>query len=154
MSQTQSFECNEPDVVFENFGDDTIILNLQTGSYYSLNPVGMLYWELLSQSVAVNEVAAFAERQFPAVNRDVLARDLENLIVEFRGQGLLRPCGKVRSADEVKLEVPAPPEYASPALSIYTDVAEMILLDPVHDVSESGWPTPATDNAAAARAGE
>ncbi len=151
MSHTQSLECNEPDVVFENFGDDTIILNLQTGSYYSLNPVGMLYWELLSQSVPVNEVAAFAERQFPTLDRGLLVRELENLVAGFRVEGLLRPSEQVRSADEVNLEASAPREYESPALSIYTDVAEMILLDPVHDVSENGWPAP---DGAAAKTGQ
>lgn len=154
MSQTQSFECNEPDVVFENFGDDTIILNLQTGSYYSLNPVGMLYWELLSQSVPVSEVVAFAAEQFPALDRKVLDRDLETVVAEFRGQGLLRPSEMVRSIHEVNLEVTTSPEYVSPALSIYTDVAEMILLDPVHDVSESGWPAAAPEKATEVRAGK
>jgi hypothetical protein len=34
----------------------------------------------------------------------------------------------------------APHAYAPLELERYTDLADLILLDPVHDVSEAGWP--------------
>ena len=33
-----------------------------------------------------------------------------------------------------------PPEYQSLCFEKYTDLADLILLDPVHDVSDAGWP--------------
>ncbi len=30
--------------------------------------------------------------------------------------------------------------YAPPALETYTDMQELLLLDPIHDVDETGWP--------------
>ena len=151
MNRTQSYECNEPDVIFENFGDDTIILNLQTGNYYSLNPVGMVYWELLSQGVPAADVVAFAASSLSeAPGREILEQDLDDLMADFRGQGLLRESDTVRSAAEVQLQSTPPAKYDKPRISIYSDVAEMILLDPVHDVAETGWPEPAKNADAAA----
>jgi hypothetical protein len=32
--------------------------------------------------------------------------------------------------------------YVAPAFDRYTDMAELLLIDPVHDVDEAGWPQP------------
>jgi hypothetical protein len=32
--------------------------------------------------------------------------------------------------------------FRVPVLNRYSDMADMLLLDPVHDVEESGWPVP------------
>ena len=42
------------------------------------------------------------------------------------------------------LRPPDPPdeaEFSTPLVEKYTDMAELILLDPVHDVSALGWPS-------------
>jgi hypothetical protein len=39
---------------------------------------------------------------------------------------------------------PAPAERATfiaPVLAVYTDMQDLLLLDPIHDVDEIGWPT-------------
>jgi hypothetical protein len=30
--------------------------------------------------------------------------------------------------------------YAKPELQVYSDMKDLLLLDPIHDVSEEGWP--------------
>ena len=34
------------------------------------------------------------------------------------------------------------PPFEPPTLSKYKDMQDMLLLDPVHDVEEAGWPEP------------
>jgi hypothetical protein len=36
-----------------------------------------------------------------------------------------------------------PARFVEPALNKYTDMQELLLLDPVHEVSEAGWPSKA-----------
>jgi hypothetical protein len=56
----------------------------------------------------------------------------------------VRPSETVRSiADSADPKTRLPAEYARPALSKFEDVAEMLLMDPVHDVGPAGWPNPA-----------
>jgi hypothetical protein len=145
MNDSQSFECNTPDVVYEHFGDEVILLNLQSGRYYSLDPIGMLYWEYLSQGVPPRDVTAHIGGVYG--NRTSLSQveaDLEALVSEFQSEQLVRASTTSRSlADVPQPKTTLPDEYARPTLSKFDDVAEMLLLDPVHDVSEAGWPNQA-----------
>jgi len=145
MSQDQPFECNAPDVVFENFGDEVVLLNLQSGRYYSLDPLGMLYWESLSRGVPPREIAAHIVRSYTgSADGSVIAKDLDDLFLELRSEQLIRrssnPPRPISDVPEVGTKLPA--EYARPVLSIFDDVAEMLMLDPVHEVGEVGWPQP------------
>lgn len=136
------FECNSPDVVFENFGDEVILLNLQSGRYYSLNPVGMFFWELLTQGVAQPEISARIEEQYAGATG--IGADLDGLLAEFRAEELIRPAATATPlAQATPPKTALPPAYAPPVLAKFDDVAEMLLLDPVHDVTDAGWPHPA-----------
>jgi hypothetical protein len=33
-------------------------------------------------------------------------------------------------------------EFSRPILTKYTDMKELLLLDPIHEVDETGWPNP------------
>jgi hypothetical protein len=144
MNPDHSFECNAPDVVFENFGDEAVILNLQSGNYYSLDGVGMLYWEYLSQGVPPGQIAAHICSCYAAqADRADIAGDLDQLLSGLQSEGLIRSSKISRALAEVSgAATPLPAEYARPTLAKFDDVAEMLLLDPVHDVSEVGWPHP------------
>jgi Coenzyme PQQ synthesis protein D (PqqD) len=145
MTLDHSFECNAPDVVFENFGDEVILLNLRSGNYYSLDPLAMLYWEYLSQGVPPRQIAAHICGSYGGkVDEASIANDLGALFAEFQSEGLIRPSNIARAIADVSNATARPPaEYARPTISRFDDVAEMLLLDPVHDVSEVGWPHPA-----------
>jgi hypothetical protein len=144
MTSDQSFECNEPDVVFENFGDEVILLNLQSGNYYSLDPIGMFYWECLSQGVPPREITApICSFYAASVEQELIAEDLGALFSDFQSEGLIRPSNTRRDIAEITKTAKLPTEYACPTLSRFDDFAEMLLLDPVHDVSQAGWPHPA-----------
>lgn len=148
MTLDHSFECNASDVVFENFGDEVILLNLRSGNYYSLDPLAMLYWEYLSQGVPPRQIAAHICGCYEGnVDEASIASDLADLFVEFQSEGLIRPSGIARALPDVTIATARPPAaYARPTISKFDDVAEMLLLDPVHDVSEVGWPHPAPAN--------
>jgi hypothetical protein len=148
MAPDHSFECNAPDVVFENFGDEVIVLNLQSGNYYSLDPVGMLYWEYLSQGVHPSEIAAHVRSRYAGAAEASIDHDLEAFLLELETEGLVRPSRTRRAlAEATAASTILPPQYSRPVLSKFEDVAEMLLLDPVHDVSEVGWPHPAPPSA-------
>ena len=148
MSPVRTFESNTPDVVYENFGDEVILLNLISGNYYSLNPVGMAYWELLSQGAPVHEVAELAASVYGQaserpIEASTVTEDLERLVTEFVAESLLRPSAKSRCARDITLQAALPKFYSAPELSKFDEVAEMLLLDPVHDIAPAGWPHPA-----------
>jgi hypothetical protein len=147
-NRDHSFECNAPDVVFENFGDEAVILNLQSGQYYSLNGVGIVYWEYLTQSVPPSQIAVHLIGRYEANgNRIAISEDLDELFVQLHSDGLIRASSVIRTIVDVPNTTVLPVEYVRPTLAKFDDVADMLLLDPVHDVStEAGWPHPQSAN--------
>ncbi len=150
MNRNHSFECNAPDVVFENFGDEAVILNLQSGHYFSLNGVGMAYWEYLVQAVPPHQIADHILACYSAGGDGAaISRDLDELLEQLQSEGLIRASNVLRAISDVTTTTALPSGYARPTLAKFDDVAEMLLLDPVHDVSsEVGWPHPAPANRA------
>jgi hypothetical protein len=77
------------DVVFRALGDESVILSLDTGMYYGLDPVGTRIWTLLADR-DLAAVAATIHEEFDAdlteIQTDVLA-----LVEEFLAKRLVQP---------------------------------------------------------------
>ena len=43
-------------------------------------------------------------------------------------------------SDTQAVEVKFDQQYAAPKLATYSDLQDLLLLDPIHDVDETGWP--------------
>jgi len=76
------------DVVSRDLNGEAVLLNLETGSYYGLDPVGTRMWELLSTLESVPEVIAVLRAEYH-VDETRLRQDLDYLIVKLEEQGLL-----------------------------------------------------------------
>jgi hypothetical protein len=75
-------------VVYRDFAEQTVALNLQTGRYHGLNPTAAAMVDALREAP---NVAAAAERLGPEwdVEPDVLLADLLELCEGLEGRGLL-----------------------------------------------------------------
>ena len=71
-----------PDVAHESFDDAAVVLNLCSGTYYTLNEVAARAWAVLSNPVDLPTLAEDLSRAFH-VERTVLVRDLEALLAEL-----------------------------------------------------------------------
>jgi hypothetical protein len=75
-------------VMFNRVGDEVVILDLDSGTYYGLDPVGSRLWELISGGASIDDALAAMEREYD-VERSVLDRDVNALVVELRERELL-----------------------------------------------------------------
>jgi hypothetical protein len=77
-----------PEVMARQVGEETVILHLTSGNYFGLNAVGARVWQLISQGVPR---AGICEALLPDydVAREDLERDIERLIHDLLGQGLI-----------------------------------------------------------------
>src|SRR3954454_18181247 len=65
---SQSFRPNSPPIIQETIDQETIMVNLETGSYYSLNPTGSHIWAAMENGVHTDELAPdLAQRVAPGV---------------------------------------------------------------------------------------
>jgi len=75
-------------VVFREFAQETVILNLQTSQYHSLNATGGRMLELLKQTSSVGDAAQALATEFPDA-ADTVKHDLCAFCVALSKRGLL-----------------------------------------------------------------
>src|SRR5262245_20733539 len=69
-------------------GDETVILDLKAGLYFSLNNVGAVIWELVQQPRSVKDLRDAILATFD-VEREVCERDLEALLRDLESRNLV-----------------------------------------------------------------
>jgi hypothetical protein len=146
MNATAWCTVNSPDVVHEIIDGEAVIINLQTGSYYSIDQVGAEIWSLLANGAAASEVVEGIAERFSG-EREQIEGGVFKLLDQLQSEGLIRtedrgdaaPNGAHANGSFMRSLDSGP--FSEPMLHKYTDMEELLLLDPIHDVDESGWPT-------------
>jgi hypothetical protein len=75
-------------VLLERVDDETVLLDLESGLYFSLNDVGARIWELCDGSRTVDDIVTVICDEYDAP-RDVIAADVHELLDGLAGQQLL-----------------------------------------------------------------
>lgn len=68
--------------------DEEVILNLENGTYYGLNPVGARVWRLLQEPSTLTEICDALEAEFDA-ERERIQRDVVALLHDLKEEGLI-----------------------------------------------------------------
>lgn len=78
------------DVVCEVAEGEAVLLDLKRGVYYSLDPVGSRFWELIRTGADLDSARGQLLTEYD-VTPEQLGRDLERLLAELSQRGLLQP---------------------------------------------------------------
>ena len=126
---TDRLRANEPDIASKIIDGEAILINLQNGAYYSLRESGALVWHLLRGHHTRGEIA-----QRVAAHYGVPAADVEPGISDLLGTLVIEDLVRVSPQPAATaLDEPAPAPhggYAPPHLEKFTDMEELLALDP------------------------
>ena|SRR2546423_6960704 len=132
------FGINSRQVMSETIDGETIIIHLGTGSYYSLQQVGADVWSAISRGANREQLLDEVVGRYE-VQRGDAESAITSLLGELEKENLI-----LQSENGVSYQ---PPEslsergaFAMPSLEKHTDMQDIILLDPVHEVDDRGWP--------------
>jgi hypothetical protein len=75
-------------VVYRAFAKETVVLNLQTGSYHGLNPTAGRMLEVLSRSSTVGEATDALATEY-GVPREEIGADVHGLCRQLLERGLI-----------------------------------------------------------------
>jgi len=78
-----------PQVMARQVGEETVILDLESGTYYGLDPVGARIWQLLGEGRAPAEVCDVMLAEYE-VSREDLERDLSDLLDALIDKSLIK----------------------------------------------------------------
>jgi hypothetical protein len=145
MATTDRFRVNSPDVAWESFDGEVVIVNLQSGHYFSARSTGALIWRALASGASRAEVDALVISAFEGDAADIerSVRDFVDMLLE---RSLIAPLaeGELPAAGSPADATPAIARsaFAAPVLDTYADMQDILLLDPIHEVDDTGWPKP------------
>jgi hypothetical protein len=140
------YRVNHPQVINEMIDGEAIMINLVTGSYYSLDSLGGEVWELLQKSLSVDDIVTQLSFRYDASD-DAIRSAVESLLEELSREQLVAPDNNSGAASSLPFgSRPAQRlPFRAPRLEKFTDMQDLILLDPVHEVDSRGWPHAAGD---------
>jgi len=147
----QRFRVNTPTVTHETIDGEAVIINLDSGNYYSLIEVGSFIWGLVEKGSSASEVQNLVLQTYQGDANEV-DRCVQELLAQLQQEGLIVPVDGEGALNLVQLNQVLPsnnnhekPSFNPPLLNKYSDMQELLLLDPIHDVDEAGWPKPNQD---------
>lgn len=141
------YRINSPTVIRETIDGEVIIVHLATGAYYSLDDAGAQIWCAVEGGANPDAIAAaFA---VPADGSGAAVREsVCRFVDELCREDLIVPCAGEEPSPGVSADCGVRPEspYSQPVLNKYRDMEELLLLDPIHEVDEAGWPSVQEDS--------
>jgi len=154
------FRVAAPHVIHQSIDGEVVLIHLEKGTYHSLRGSGARVFPLLEGGVSsaglARALAAAYEGEAAAIEA-AAARFLEDL----RRDGLVVEVGTGAGAGagewvgggagsgagpeiEAGLELAgagaARPPFEAPRVESFSDLQDLILADPIHEVEPSGWP--------------
>ena len=140
----RTFRLNEPRVVADVIDGEVLAIDMATGAYVNLRDWSAFVWAHLVSGVTVDHAQQALDQHIDAADDTVVAAFADRLHTD----GLLvlgdPTASATTPASQTPIAVPTKP-WAGLEVESFTDMADLILLDPVHDVDpDKGWPLPPT----------
>ena len=145
----QRFRVNTPTVTHETIDGEAVIINLDSGNYYSLVEVGAFIWSLVEKGASATELQNLVVQTYEGNATDI-DQGVQELLLQLQQENLIAPIEGAEAVIQMN-QVPISennqekPRFSPPLLHKYSDMQELLLLDPIHDVDDAGWPKPNPD---------
>jgi Coenzyme PQQ synthesis protein D (PqqD) len=142
------FKINAPKVVFENYENEVVLINLYSGIYYSISNTAAEIFSQIEQEKSKVCILDGVINKYEG-NTPAMVASVEKFLEDLLNEGLIireeKKIDTSSSADKEKVNKNTNPVkllFEAPVLNRYTDMQDLLLLDPVHDVDKTGWPNP------------
>jgi len=142
----RTFRINDSGIVHETVDGEVIVIDLESGVYFSLTQSAADLWSALVEGATPAQLADLLAARYDAASADIdaavaafLAELVAERIVVVDVGAAAAPPAAAPTAGAARRP------FAPPVLSKYTHMSDLLLLDPIHDVDEQGWPNKKAD---------
>jgi coenzyme PQQ synthesis protein D (PqqD) len=136
----------------ETIEGEVILIALDTGTYYSLRESGADVWEGIGRGASQAEIVAALSRRYDG-SPDEIGSAVAPLLAQLEEERLIEAAsaedGEAGGWAETDGAAATKPPFVAPVFEKHTDMQDLILLDPVHEVDPRGWPHPAPSETSA-----
>lgn len=137
---TPAYQLNTQTFASQVFAEEVIVLDVNQGTYFALSGNAPQAWPGLVSGEAIPNVAAGIAVHTGQEPGKVEA-DLSAFVVAMVEEKVLIPLGAGQPAQALASEEEYLSDYLGFVWDKHSDLDELLVLDPIHDVSpEKGWP--------------
>ena len=135
------YRINTPQVSSETIDGEAIIIDFISGAYFSTDKLGAVIWEKLKAGLPTEHIVNEIKQRYPN-QAEECGQAIAHFIAQLESEKLVvADAGEVNTAAATNQDQACYPEqYAAPLLNKYTDMQDLLLLDPIHETDAQGWP--------------
>lgn len=85
---TSTFVQANPEVIIGQIGDEVVMMNIERGNYYGLNPMASHIWHLLNKETSIAAICTQLSVDYD-VARDVCESEVCDFISQLINEGLV-----------------------------------------------------------------
>jgi Coenzyme PQQ synthesis protein D (PqqD) len=136
------FRVNPIHVAHEIFeGGEVLAINLETGTYYSLPGISGQIWMWLVEGANLEAIRQALLDLYQG-KRETIEMEAERFIATLKAENLILS-DKASAITTPILPSTNPADkkpFVIPTMEKYSDLQELLLLDPIHETDAAGWP--------------
>jgi hypothetical protein len=128
-------------VAHQNIDGEVIVVDLVNGIYFSITGSGSIIWQHLVNGYSVDQIV-----NHMLLTHDASRKEIETAVEKLVQQLVTESLLVQRKEDAVPAPLPVPSDnfvkeaFQPVTFEKYTDMDAALMLDPIHDTDESGWP--------------
>ncbi|MEO0557090.1 MAG: PqqD family protein [Bacteroidota bacterium] len=136
---TPLYRVNAPTVASKIIDGEAVLIHFTSGHYYSTDQTGAAIVDLLDG----RSVADVTDALDAAYTGEGIDQAVSTFIDQLVTEGLVVEADAPSASPMPDLGTQG--DFVAPELHRYADLQDLLVLDPIHDTDESGWPVAQPD---------
>lgn len=133
------YNIYDNNIISDVFGDEVVLVNLESGVYYSLRESAAQMWIRIIEQYSTTEILTDLNQIYQVGEYDMVS-DINIFVAQLLEEKIIKI---VTGSEKKSINFNSKGTlviYKTPVLETFSDMQEILLLDPVHDVDKAGWP--------------
>jgi len=146
FSNSLRYVANQPRIALESIDGETIIIDFETGLYYSARNEAYFILEMILAGISIEEIVQFCVLHSKQ-GVEVIKPLVEAYISALLEAQIVIPATDSTASEKQEVDAALTDHaiwstgtFNPPVLESYKDMQEILLLDPIHDTNTKGWP--------------
>lgn len=135
------FCVDEREVIHETLEGESVLVHMGTGVYFSLRGAASEIWPLVVAGLSESSIVRALVERYDSTSPDLVTEEVRGLLDTLL-EHQLATRGPATDSSEAVAELPSAEgrAFESPRLEVFEDMQDLLLLDPIHETGEEGWP--------------
>jgi hypothetical protein len=136
MTSETAYRINTERFARETVDGEVIVIDMDEGNYFSMRGSAARIWQLIEEGQSAGAIVSALGASAGGVTRSEVETGVSALLAQLVDEGILLPAP---ASGTTPAPLPSEP-FMTPVLEKYTEMQDLLTLDPIHEVDETGWP--------------